>query len=246
MDETYDSMDMTCMGYDRSELCYQTIGCSGLFNCMACDSCWHGNDLKYCNLCFTSKNLFGCVSVHHGEYCVLNKKYSKKDYEELVKKIIDSMGEAGEYGDFFPASLSPFGYNETVAQEYMYLNEKSAKEKGFKWANTEPKQKQKSDYVIPDDIKDVDNSILKKILDCSVCGKNYKLVPQELDFYKNAGIPIPRKCSDCRDDERINLRPPRWLWDRKCAKCAKDIVSTYPANRPEKVYCEECYLEEVD
>gem|GEM_PF-6545051 len=28
------------------------------------------------------------------------------------------MMKAGEWGEFFPSSLSPFGYNETVAQEY--------------------------------------------------------------------------------------------------------------------------------
>jgi hypothetical protein len=29
------------------------------------------------------------------------------------------MQTTGERGEFFPSSLSPFGYNETVAQEYL-------------------------------------------------------------------------------------------------------------------------------
>ena len=32
------------------------------------------------------------------------------------------MQKTGEWGEFFPASFSPFGYNETVAQEYFPLN----------------------------------------------------------------------------------------------------------------------------
>jgi len=245
MDETYDSMDMTCMGYDRSELCYETIGCSGLFNCISCDSCWHNNDLRYCNLCFSSKNCFGCISVHHGEYSILNKKYSKDEYEKTVSKVIDLMKNTSEWGQFFPHNLSPFGYNETVAGEYMYLEETLAKEKGFNWAKLDEKGKINTDYLIPDDIRDVDNKITTKVLGCLVCGKGYKVTPQEVSFYRQIGIPIPRSCSDCRDDERVRLRPPRWLWKRKCGKCGAEIDTTYDEGRSEKVYCENCYLKEV-
>ena len=31
------------------------------------------------------------------------------------------MIQDGEWGEFFPSTLSPFGYNETVAQEYFPL-----------------------------------------------------------------------------------------------------------------------------
>ena len=32
---------------------------------------------------------------------------------------------------------------------------------------------------------------------------------------------------------------------RKCDKCSKDMKTTYAPKRPEIVYCEECYLNEV-
>ena len=38
------------------------------------------------------------------------------------------MKSTGEWGEFFPHELSPFGYNETVAQEYFPLNEAQAKD----------------------------------------------------------------------------------------------------------------------
>jgi hypothetical protein len=34
-----------------------------------------------------------------------------------------------EWGEFFPTWLSPFGYNETVANEYYPLSEVEVKEK---------------------------------------------------------------------------------------------------------------------
>jgi len=35
------------------------------------------------------------------------------------------MQETGERGEFFHPSLSPFGYNETVAQEYFPLSKEA-------------------------------------------------------------------------------------------------------------------------
>ena len=32
------------------------------------------------------------------------------------------MMKTGEWGEFFPSSLSPFGYNETVAQEHFPMS----------------------------------------------------------------------------------------------------------------------------
>jgi hypothetical protein len=78
-------------------------------------------------------NLFGCSGLKSASYCILNKQYTKAEYEILVPKIIEHMmkisspsdegdahraGGVMEWGEFFPSSMSPFGYNETVAQEY--------------------------------------------------------------------------------------------------------------------------------
>ena len=59
------------------------------------------------------------------------------------------------------------------------------------------------------------------------------------------GIPIPRKHHDERNKERMELRNPRKLWKRNCAKCMKEIETTYSPNMPNIVYCEACYLAEV-
>jgi len=246
MDETYDSMDMNCMGYDKSEVCYQTNGCSGINNCIACDSCWHNNDLNYCNLCFNNcSDLFGCISLNKKKYCILNKQYSKEEYEELRDQLIEYMKKTGEWGEFFPIKYSPFAYNETVAQEYFALTKEQALKDGYKWKEKDLKDYQNQNYNVPLDIKDVKEDIIGEILACNDCGKNYKLIDKELEFYKKLNLPVPRKCPDCRHLERMTLRSPRKLWGRECAKCGKDMKASYSNKRPETVYCENCYLQAV-
>ncbi len=243
MDETYDSMDMNCMGYDKSEVCYQTIGCSGINNCIACDSCWHDNDINYCNLCFNnSSNLFGCISLNKKKYCILNKQYSKEEYEKLRTNLIEYMKKTGEWGEFFPIKYSPFAYNETVAQEYFRLDKSACLKNGYIWKEKDMKDYQKQTYKIPLDIKDVKEDILGEILACNDCGKNFKIIDKELAFYKKLDLPVPRKCPDCRHLERMILRNPRKLWDRKCDNCGKEIKASYSPELPERVFCEECYL----
>ena len=83
-------------------------------------------NILYSFHCRNSSNLFACVSLRNKEYCILNKQYTKAEYETLVPKIIEHMKKTGEWGEFFPASISPFGYNETVAQEYFPLTREEA------------------------------------------------------------------------------------------------------------------------
>jgi hypothetical protein len=80
---------------------------------------------------------------------------------------------------------------------------------------------------------------------CSVTGLPFKLVKQELDFYRRMGLPVPRIHHDERHKRRMTLHNPPRLWDRECAKCQQPIATSYAPDRPEIVYCEECYLREV-
>ena len=58
-------------------------------------------------------------------------------------------------------------------------------------------------------------------------------------------LPIPHLHPDERHKDRMALRNPRKLWKRTCDKCVKEIETSYAPDRPEKVYCEECYLKEL-
>ena len=60
------------------------------------------------------------------EYCILNKQYTREEYEYLVPKLIEKMKADGEWGEFLPPYLSPFGYNETLAAELLPLSQQEA------------------------------------------------------------------------------------------------------------------------
>ncbi|MBN2086804.1 hypothetical protein JW758_00485 [Candidatus Peregrinibacteria bacterium] len=242
MKDVYDSSNM----YVKIELNYQTLGTIDTYNMAYTLYGFHSQNILYCEQIFHSKDLFGCVGLKRKQYCVFNKQYTKEQYEELVPRIIEHMKKTGEWGMFFPVKFSPHGYNESLANEYYPLSKQEVLKRGWNWhEDEEAAVYQGADYQIPDNIKDVPDEITQKILKCEASGKFYKIIPQELKFYRNGGIPIPRRCPDQRHVDRMELRNPREVYKRECAKCLKNIKSTYDPDRPEKVYCEECYLKEV-
>ncbi len=227
-------------------------------------------NVEYSIMC-PSSDCFGCVNLRGKQFCILNKQYTKEEYEALVPRIIkhmnempytDKKGRVYKYGEFFPPEFSPFGYNDTVAQEYFPYTKQEAEKMGFPWQDASPR-----DYEptltwkeLPDDIKDVDDSILQQTILCQSweeegsekalehsCSQAYKITAAELAFYKRLGIPLPRRCFNSRHNERTKQRNPLRLWHRQCMKpgCNNEFETSYEPNRPEIVYCESCYNAEV-
>jgi hypothetical protein len=247
IDSVKNAMDLYHIGWG-AELSYECHACNNLYKSISCHLCYDNQELEYCDTCHNSSNLFGCISINKGEYMILNEKYSKEEYLELKEKIIEHMKKTGEYGEFFPPSIAPVCYNETQGNYYMPLIKEEVLHRGWLWEDKVPgvfgKETIQPDNL-SDTIEETPNSILKEVLKCIVCSKNYNIIPDELTFYRNEKIPIPRECPDCRYKRRFNLRLPRKLWNRKCDKCSIDIQSAYAPNRPEIVYCEECYRREL-
>ncbi len=242
-----DCMDINIWG-DRLNLAYNSAGVgAGAQSMIGCYYCgFDSNNIYHSAFCWKgSSDLFGCVGLTHKKYCILNKEYSKAEYYELVGRIARHMQKTGQWGEFFPIPLSSFGYNETVAQEYFPLTKEQAANKGYKWKDPDPKEYEDQTYNLPDDIFEIHDSITNEILACVDCGKNYKIIKQELSFYKKIKLPIPRKCPDCRHKVRMAFRNPRKLYNRKCDKCGIAIKTAYAPNRPEMIYCEQCYLKEI-
>jgi len=267
--------DIYDVGYvTESELGYETISFVGSYDCQFCNTVWwQANKLRYCEICFNSSNLFACIGLRNKSYCILNKQYTKEEYEALVPKIIwhmnnepyeDAKGMIYKYGEFFPSELSPFCYNETIAQEYFSLTKDEALTRGYKW-----KDKEERNYVvdiknedIPDGIGEVDEKIISKVIECEhkgecneQCTEAFKVIPQEVQFYKAQNLPLPRLCPNCRHHARLAQRNPMKLWHRQCmcdkdhphhaGKCTNEFETAYAPDRPEIVYCEQCYQLEV-
>lgn len=231
-----------------AELCYDSnsIG-EGVYNVLFCDKCWGAaSNLTYCIECIGCVDCFGCVGLRNAQYCILNKQYTKEEYFILRDKIIEHMKQTGEWGEFFPIEASPFAYNETVAQEYFPLTKEEVLQKGYQWKDDEPSAKYTGPKVeIPDTIQETSDDICNQILECEECSKNYRIVKPELQFYRKMDLPVPHKCPDCRHKAHMALRNPRQLWTRNCDNCEKEIETTFAPERPEKVFCEECYLKVV-
>ncbi|MEW6617145.1 MAG: hypothetical protein AB1333_01865 [Patescibacteria group bacterium] len=195
--------------------------------------------VRYSVACPFSSNIFGCFGLKRKQYCILNKQYTKEEYEKLLPKIIehmndipyvDKLGRIYKFGEFFPPELSPFAYNETIAQDFFPLSKTDAEKRGYTWRDGMEKQYNPtlSWKDIPDSIKDVDDSILNQIILCRSwdenqghaiehnCTKAFRITPEELQFYRRLNIPIPDCCFYSRHYERAKHRNPIKLWSRKC------------------------------
>ncbi len=239
-------IDSVCI--DGAELSIESVSLIGFHNCYTA-FCRNSSDLFYSWDCHSCENLFGCIGLKRKKYCVFNKQYTKDQYEELVPRLIAHMRSTEEWGEFFPISLSPFAYNETIAQEHFPLEKHQIVKSGCRWQNLTDETPNVANTVdasaLPDSISDVDDNVTKKVIQCEATGRLFKIIRQELKLYRELRIPLPHLHSEERHRRRMALRNPRRLWERKCGKCDKGIQTTYAPDRPEIVYCESCYLASV-
>lgn len=219
----------------NAELLYQAIdtgfeGSRFLFDIVV----YGGVSVEYSYNCHGSSNLFGCVGLRSKQYCILNKEYSKEEYEELLPKIKqhmmdmpyrDNKGRVYTYGEFFPVELSPFAYNESLAYEHFPYSESEMKEKGYSH-----RELPKNEYAVtlkageaPKDIKEVKDDILDQVIECAHgrkcldnCVGAFKITPRELALYRRMNVALPVLCPNCRHMERVRRTNPFFLWHGKC------------------------------
>lgn len=74
--------------------------CSNMYYCYNC------NDCSFC---------IWCIWIQNKQFCILNKQYSKEQWYELADKIFSQMNDEWILWNFFPGSLNPFYFNDTMA-----------------------------------------------------------------------------------------------------------------------------------
>ena len=52
---------------------------------------WSAYNIFYSSDVSASHDLFGCIGLKNKEYCILNRQYTKEEYEVLLPKIIQDM-----------------------------------------------------------------------------------------------------------------------------------------------------------
>jgi len=219
-----DCYDCSFQGWNAEKL-YQICHGFGGMNVQFGVRNLYNQDALYNEECHNSANIFGCEGLRKKQYCVLNVQYPKEEYESLKEKIIEHMKKTGEWGEFFPIALSPFAYNETIAQEFFPLIKESAITTGFTWREDAVRNYQitLATERISDDIKGVPDSVLSEVVACAhggaclhQCTTAFKITKEEIQFYRSMSLPLPRLCPNCRHYERLGQRNPLKLWKRQC------------------------------
>lgn len=190
-----DGLDQCTYGLD-SELTYlSTTAGLGSYNIRYCIDIASGANLEYsCWMVYDCSDCFACYGLKKKQYCIFNNQYTKEEYEKLKGNLIIAMKKRGEYGLFFPKTLCPWGYNETLAQLNMPLSKEEALRQGFTWKEKHDQTPLTKDvYQHGNHIKDAEwKDVQGKLLICEQSGKPFRIVKPEFDFYKKYAIPLPR------------------------------------------------------
>jgi len=244
----------------RSKSCIDVGGCWNselLGNCSSCDG---GYAEKYCvwsssrfseylDLCIECEYCFGCVGLKKKKYCILNKQYEKDEYEKLKNQIINDMKMRGEYGKFLPYAMSAGPFNFSTS--FLYFPETKKEDilkLGGYWEDLDESHIEgMSTNQLPDSINDVDEKICSQALICPETGWRFNIAPNELIFYKQNNIPLPRYHFDCRIKKNLKYTSVLQSYPYSCFYCNKNINAYYP---PEwgykKIACEECYKQNIN
>jgi hypothetical protein len=271
-----------------AELLYEVMGVSQAQRCLFSVGGGNSQNTTYCDWAGNSSNLFGCIALKNKQFCILNKQYSREEYEKLTARIREHMDEIPyidvrkreyRFGEFFPPELSAYSYNESFAFPWYRKTKEQVLAEGWKWQD--PHERSYDVTVrpekLPDHIRDVVDSITQETIGCmhagtcnEQCATAFRITPEELAFYREMNIALPRICPSCRYAERLKWRNSFHLWQRVCMcmgkqsetskahityanttphfhgqnTCSNEFETTYAPEQSEIVYCDSCYKAE--
>jgi hypothetical protein len=228
-----DSHDTTTGG-ETSELFYETASCLESQRVMFSHGIVNCRDVGYSNRIYNCSDCFGCTMLKNKKYCILNKQYTKEEYERLIPKIkehmnkmpyIDKKERIYKYGEFLPSDHPLWVYNESWGNQFSPKTKEQALKEGYLW-----REPLKKDYEItisseklPDFISDVKDSILNEVIECKhkgecneQCTTAFRILPYELQFYRSMGLALPHLCFNCRYYQRLKIINLPKLYHRKC------------------------------
>ena len=225
-----------------------------------CASCLYSYNLKYSvwsssrfseylDLCVECEYCFGCVGLKKKKYCILNKQYSQEEYEKLKGQIIEKMRSNNEYGKFLPYSFGPGPFN--LSTSFLYFPDTTKNDilsLGGYWQDIDESHiKGIHTSELPDSIEQITEDICTQALICPETGWRFNISENELNFYKQNNIPLPRKHFDVRIRDIVKYSTVLETSVYNCFYCKKEIQAYYPKDWGYKnVACEECYLSNLN
>lgn len=160
---------------------------------------YYSYNCENCSFCL------GCISLKNKQFCILNKQYTKEERYKKVDEIFWQMEKEGILWEFFPASMSPYYFNDTISY---FINPDFTKEEiTALWylRCDEPSNVDipaNAEIITPASLWDYESydaqwkrSISKDILTKVIQDEQwniYKIIPMELEFLNKHGLPLPR------------------------------------------------------
>ena len=182
---------------------YGCINLGSASNCYLSDSfIWAS--LYYCYNCLTCSFCIGCTGLTNKSYYILNKQYTKEEWEIQAEKIFASMERDGTLWEFFPGEMSRLYFNDTLASLiYDDFTKEEVEAAWYLWRD-EPIR-----VDIPEGVKIVKNTELDQyqwfdvhgawkihpdVMDTVISDAKwnyYRIVQYEYDFLMKHGLPLP-------------------------------------------------------
>lgn len=182
---------------------YGCINMGTASNCYLSDS-FIGHSLYYSYNCLMCSFCIGCIGLENRSYCILNKQYTKEEWEILAEKIFSSMEQDGTLGEPLPPGINPFYFNDTLA--YLIddsFTKEEVERSGFLWRDAPIKVDipEGLDQIGVDDLAQyesfgsdgswrIDPSIMQKVIR-DANGNYYRIVKTEYDFLLKYELPLP-------------------------------------------------------
>jgi len=174
----------------NSENCYTSChvpNCNNVFYSYYLESC------AYC---------IWCIGLKNKTYCILNKQYTKQEWEIMADKIFSQMEIDWNLWDFFPGGLNPFYFNDTMWGILGNFTKDEVEAEWYMWRDAEIKVDipEGSDVISTDDLWDyqwydenwtwkIDASILRKVIKDDN-GNYYRIVQMEYEFLEKYWLPL--------------------------------------------------------
>jgi len=199
-------IDWISVGIDS----HQLYGClatgthsSNLYFCVevgSSTSCYYSYYLESCSFCLW------CIWLKNKSYCIFNKQYEKDERYAEVERIFAGMESEWTLWKFFPWSINPYYFNDTLAYlaDDSFTKEEVEKD-WYLWRDEEIKVDIPVwlDVINVDDLSAyesvdtdwttrIDPEILKKVI-IDAQWNYYRVVPMEYKFLKKYGLPLPRE-----------------------------------------------------
>lgn len=234
----------------ESEMCHMSASvCDNVYHILYSHNIANSRFIEYSGFLERSEHCFGCFGLVGKKYHILNKPYSKEEYEVLIEKIKEKMRLEGMYGEFFPGYFAACPYEESYSGFYWPLSREEQISLLFN-ANNNPQRKKEANFLafseVPDDALKATKEVCENVFWDEEAGRPFQIREVDLRFCQKNKVPLMNSFYIKRLKENF-----RWLFFSgelhyiKCGKCGVDTETGLPAVLNGRILCEQCYLQEV-